>query len=112
MRGSVGPDRATRTTTSGSRPMRRRITTRALLAGILAAATFTAPGCGKGEVKRLNGGGATFVDPIMQKWSTVYNDTKGIEIDYSKSGSGDGIKNTTNKTLDFGCSDAPMNKEQ
>lgn len=92
--------------------MQCRITTRALLAGILAAATFTTAGCGKGEVKRLNGGGATFVDPIMQKWSTVYNETKGIEIDYSKSGSGDGIKNMTNKTLDFGCSDAPMNKEQ
>ena len=71
-------------------------------------------GCGSGGkvVRRINGGGATFIDPIMQKWSTVYNETKGIEIDYSKSGSGDGIKNMTVMTLDFGCSDAPMNKEQ
>ena len=68
-------------------------------------------GCGK-EVKRINGGGATFVDPIMQKWSAVYKEQKGIEIDYKKSGSGNGIQQMIAKTLDFGCSDAPMNKEQ
>ena len=68
-------------------------------------------GCGK-DVKRINGGGATFVDPIMQKWSSVYKEQKGIEIDYKKSGSGNGIQQMIAKTLDFGCTDAPMNKEQ
>jgi phosphate transport system substrate-binding protein len=65
-----------------------------------------------GSATRLNGGGATFVDPIMQKWSAEYKKAKGVAIDYVKSGSGDGIKGMTNKTLDFGCSDAPMNKKE
>jgi phosphate transport system substrate-binding protein len=65
-----------------------------------------------GSATRLNGGGATFVDPIMQKWSAEYKNAKGVAIDYVKSGSGDGIKGMTNKTLDFGCSDAPMNKKE
>jgi phosphate ABC transporter phosphate-binding protein len=76
-----------------------------------AALIFGGAGCGKGA-KRLNGGGSTFVDPMMQKWSSAYNDAKGIQVDYSKSGSGDGIKNMTNMTLDFGCTDVPMNAEQ
>ncbi|MCE9532210.1 MAG: phosphate ABC transporter substrate-binding protein PstS [Planctomycetes bacterium] len=75
--------------------------------------TGCAGGCGGGQgVKRINGGGATFVDPIMQKWSAVYKEKKGIEIDYKKTGSGNGIQQVTARTLDFGCSDAPMNKEQ
>ena len=83
------------------------------LAGCLfGAVVLMSSGCGSKGSKRINGGGSTFIDPIMQKWSTVYKDTKGFEIDYSKSGSGDGIKNMTAMTLDFGCSDAPMNKEQ
>lgn len=61
---------------------------------------------------RINGGGSTFVDPIMQKWSDVYNETVHVEIDYKKSGSGDGIQQMLVKTIDFGCTDAPMNREQ
>ncbi|HKA06134.1 MAG TPA: phosphate ABC transporter substrate-binding protein PstS [Gemmataceae bacterium] len=65
-----------------------------------------------GTAVRISGGGATFVDPIMQKWSAEYKTAKGTEIDYSKSGSSDGIKQMTEKSLDFGCSDAPMKKDQ
>jgi phosphate transport system substrate-binding protein len=71
-----------------------------------------ATGCGERKTERLGGGGATFVDPIMQKWSAEYKATTGVEIDYSKSGSSDGIKKMTERELDFGCSDAPMKKEQ
>ncbi len=73
-------------------------------------------GCGKKDgvngVSRLNGGGATFVDPIMQRWSSEYKTAKSVEIDYKKSGSGNGIQQMTGKVLDFGCTDAPMNKEE
>ncbi|HEX3147833.1 MAG TPA: phosphate ABC transporter substrate-binding protein PstS [Gemmataceae bacterium] len=78
-------------------------------------ASLLAFGCNSkdgGGTVRLSGGGATFVDPIMQKWSAEYKTAKGVEIDYSKSGSSDGIKKMTEKELDFGCSDAPMKKEQ
>lgn len=77
-----------------------------LIAALLLAASS---GCGK---RRVNGGGATFVDPIMQEWAAIYKQQKGIEIDYKKSGSGDGITQMTVGTLDFGCTDAPMNKER
>jgi phosphate transport system substrate-binding protein len=60
----------------------------------------------------VTAGGATFVDPIMQKWSKEYGTQTGVEIDYSKSGSTDGIKQMTEKALHFGCSDAPMKKDQ
>ena len=78
---------------------------------------FFATGCNKSadkgaSVDRLNGGGATFVDPIMQKWSSVYKTEKEVSIDYKKSGSGNGIQQMSGKVIDFGCTDAPMNKEE
>src|SRR3954451_21145963 len=76
------------------------------------AAVLLATGCGERKHERLSGGGATFVDPVMQKWSAEYKASTGVEIDYSKSGSSDGIKKMTERELDFGCSDAPMKKEQ
>jgi phosphate transport system substrate-binding protein len=72
-----------------------------------------AVGCDGGKKgERLSGGGATFVDPIMQKWSAEYKSATGVEIDYSPQGSSDGIRKMTEKELEFGCSDAPMKKEQ
>jgi len=62
------------------------------------------------EVVRLNGGGATFVNPLVQKWSQAYKDK--AQIDYSGTGSGAGIKQMAEQTLDFGCSDAPMSKKE
>lgn len=69
-------------------------------------------GDGSEKPTRLSGGGATFVAPIMGKWSSEYKAAHETEIDYSKSGSSDGIKQVTEKSLDFGCSDAPMKKDQ
>ncbi len=78
---------------------------------LLAAVSGGCSGCNSNK-GRLNGGGSTFVDPIMQKWSADYKQAKGVEIDYKKSGSGNGITQMTARTFDFGCTDAPMNKEQ
>lgn len=70
-------------------------------------------GCGGGgSAPRISAGGATFVDPVMQKWSAEYRKAKGAEIDYVAKGSGYGISNVTSRTLDFGCSDAPMSKKE
>jgi phosphate transport system substrate-binding protein len=81
---------------------------------MLPLAVGLALGCnGKGgSDKRLNGGGATFVHPIMQKWSAEYEKLNGTQVDYSGLGSSDGISKMTEKELDFGCSDAPLKKEQ
>jgi phosphate ABC transporter phosphate-binding protein len=70
-------------------------------------------GCGKSAgAPRVSAGGATFVDPIMQKWSGEYKKVKNIEIDYVAKGSGYGISNVTSKNLEFGCSDAPMTAKE
>ena len=70
-------------------------------------------GCGGGaDDKRLNVGGSTFVYPMMDKWASVYEKEKGVKVNYNSIGSGGGIRQMTDKTFDFGCSDAPMNEEQ
>lgn len=56
----------------------------------------------------LNGAGATFPQPIYQRWFQEYKDKTGVEINYQGIGSGGGIKNITAKSVDFGASDAPM----
>lgn len=63
-------------------------------------------------VKRLEGGGATFVNPIMQAWSADRKNKGVIEINYQSNGSGFGITNMTKGTLHFGCSDAPMQQSE
>jgi phosphate transport system substrate-binding protein len=82
-----------------------------ILASLALVIPFAA-GCGGKSGPRINAGGATFVDPIMQKWSGEYRTAKKVEIDYVAKGSGYGISNVTSRTLDFGCSDAPMNAKE
>lgn len=58
---------------------------------------------------RLQGAGATFPNPIYQKWFSEYNKANSnLKFDYQSIGSGGGIKQITEKTIDFGGSDAPM----
>ena len=80
---------------------------------LLGIAILSAGGCGGGvEDKRLNGAGATFIYPMMTKWSKEYEKARGTKIDYQSIGSGGGIKQMTAQTVDFGCSDGPMNDGQ
>ncbi|HEV3436805.1 MAG TPA: phosphate ABC transporter substrate-binding protein PstS [Gemmata sp.] len=85
-----------------------------LAAGLFILGLPLMAGCGNGgaQAPRINAGGATFVNPIMQKWSGEYKTRKNVEIDYVSKGSGYGVEQMTAKTIDFGCSDAPMSKEQ
>jgi phosphate transport system substrate-binding protein len=61
----------------------------------------------------INGAGATFPYPIYSKWFDEYHkkDAK-IQINYQSIGSGGGIKQVTEGTVDFGASDGPMTDEQ
>src|ERR1700738_1547583 len=61
----------------------------------------------------INGAGATFPYPIYSKWFDEYHKSNGtIQINYQSVGSGAGIKQVTEGTVDFGASDGPMNDEQ
>lgn len=70
------------------------------------------PTGGVPQVKKLNVGGATFIAPMMEKWSYEYKKQGGTEINYNAVGSGAGIKGLIDRTYDYGCSDAPMTDKQ
>ena len=94
----------------------------ARLAGVLAATVAAA--CGKGENNQagadasadrssgggmaLTGAGATFPNPIYTKWFDAYATAKGVRINYQSIGSGGGIRQFTEGTVDFGATDSPM----
>lgn len=58
------------------------------------------------------GAGSTFVYPLFSKQFSEYHKKTGLEVNYQSIGSGGGILQLTNKTVDFGDSDAPLNDEQ
>jgi len=61
----------------------------------------------------LNGAGATFPNPIYSKWFSEYNKLHPeVQINYQSIGSGGGIRQVLNGTVDFGASDGPMSDEQ
>ncbi len=60
----------------------------------------------------LTGAGATFPYPLYSKWFDVYQQKTGVKINYQSIGSGGGIQQITQRTVDFGASDAPMTDEQ
>jgi len=76
-----------------------------VLGGFLASVTPAA-------AQSLTGAGATFPNPIYTKWFDAYNKKTGIQINYQSIGSGGGIRQFTEGTVDFGASDGPMNESQ
>jgi phosphate transport system substrate-binding protein len=62
---------------------------------------------------RLTGAGATFPNPLYQRWVNEYQKSHpNVQINYNSIGSGGGIKNITEKTIDFAGSDAPLSKKE
>jgi phosphate transport system substrate-binding protein len=67
---------------------------------------------GVGGSVSLQGAGATFPNPLYQKWLSEYGKLHAnIKIDYQSIGSGGGIKQLKEQTVDFGASDSPMKDE-
>jgi phosphate transport system substrate-binding protein len=61
----------------------------------------------------INGAGATFPFPLYSKWFAEYSKIdRDTRVNYNSIGSGGGIRQLTDKTVDFGASDAPMTDEQ
>ncbi|KFN40978.1 phosphate ABC transporter substrate-binding protein PstS [Arenimonas oryziterrae] len=60
----------------------------------------------------VTGAGASFVYPVMSKWSSDYNKATGNKINYQSIGSGGGIAQIKSGTVDFGSSDAPLKPEE
>src|SRR5688572_4682704 len=68
-------------------------------------------GTGEGGAS-LTGAGATFPYPIYSKWFSEYGKSNPLRVNYQSIGSGGGIRQVTEGTVDFGASDAPMNEEE
>src|ERR1051326_3697237 len=83
-----------------------------LSAAVLLVASFACqPNGGAGNVS-LHGAGATFPNPLYQKWLSEYEKVnRAVKVDYQSIGSGGGIKQLKEQTIDFGASDAPMKDE-
>ena len=75
------------------------------------AATQAAPAGDKTAVE-ITGAGATFIYPLLSKWSDDYNKSTGAKINYQSIGSGGGIAQIKAGTVDFGSSDKPLPPEE
>ncbi len=60
----------------------------------------------------LNGAGATFPYPVYSAWANAYNKITGLKLNYQSIGSGGGIKQISERTVDFGASDKPLTPEE
>jgi len=60
----------------------------------------------------LNGAGATFPYPVYSAWANEYNKVTGMKLNYQSIGSGGGIKQIAERTVDFGASDKPLKPEE
>jgi len=60
----------------------------------------------------LTGAGATFPYPIYSKWFSDYATRTGVKINYQSIGSGGGIRQLSEQTVDFGASDSPMSDDE
>lgn len=60
----------------------------------------------------LTGAGATFPYPLYSKWFSDYAQERNVRINYQSIGSGGGIRQLSEQTVDFGASDSPMSDEE
>ena len=76
------------------------------------SASGSASGGSTGAGAALTGAGDTFPNPIYTKWFDAYAKETGVRINYQSIGSGGGIRQFTEGTVDFGATDGPMTDEQ
>jgi phosphate transport system substrate-binding protein len=78
----------------------------------LAALALGATVAASAQATDITGAGASFIFPVMTKWSADYNKATGNKVNYQSIGSGGGIAQIKAGTVDFGSSDAPLSPEE
>ena len=75
------------------------------MAAVMAAGMFAAAPV---HAQQITGAGATFPNPVYQKWGEAAQKATGMQLNYQSVGSGAGQNQIINRTVDFGASDAPL----
>lgn len=88
------------------------VATALALALAVAACGSSSSSSGGSSSGPITGAGSTLVAPIMSKWQKAYDEEAEETVTYGAIGSGGGIEQITNRTVDFGASDAPLTEEQ
>ena len=79
---------------------------------LAAALLATAAAIPFAQANDVTGAGASFIYPVMTKWSSDYKGATGKQVNYQSIGSGGGIAQIKAATVDFGSSDAPLKPEE
>lgn len=61
---------------------------------------------------QITGAGSTFVYPLMSRWSSEYAKLTGVQVNYQSIGSGGGIQQFKEGTIDFGATDVAVSEEE
>ncbi len=85
-------------------------TARSIAVAYSVAALFS--GIASAQSVDLTGAGATYPYPIYSKWFSDYAQSSGVKINYQSIGSGGGIRQLSEQTVDFGASDGPMSDQE
>ncbi len=84
----------------------------ALVIAALAFASVAGATKEKSDAGTLTGAGSSFVSKLVQAWIPQVDSKFGLKVTYGPIGSGGGINAITNRTVDFGASDAPLSPDQ
>jgi phosphate transport system substrate-binding protein len=93
---------------------RKTITLFGVLGAVVALVLASIAGSAqaKPQATELTGAGSSFVSKLVQTWIPKVDSQLGIKVTYGPIGSGGGIQQITNRTVDFGASDAPLTPDQ
>ncbi len=83
-----------------------------LKAMAIALAGFAAISQGAAQAQQITGAGSSFAAPIYTKWAEAGAAATGVKLNYQSIGSGAGINQINNRTVDFGASDMPVAGDQ
>jgi phosphate transport system substrate-binding protein len=116
--GSAGPRRAHCLQSKGPHlkgfafQRRKLASLSAAVVAVGASAGFISTAAASAAGGTLNGAGSTLVAPLEAEWAAAYQSKTGNTVNYQAVGSGTGIADISNGTVDFGASDAPLNPTQ
>ncbi len=92
--------------------MQRRSFLLAASAAAAAGPLLAPPRAASAQQAQITGAGASFPRPVYERWGQAAREPLSIQLNYQSIGSGGGINQISNRTVDFGASDAPLSAER